>query len=260
MSSDERRRDGDDGVAAGHRQAVGLDHHAVVVLGDRPDRRVEVDGVAQGVGHPGGDGAGAAVDQRSPGAPPSIENRVSMLPWAWARKSRSSSDTSARSPVNRPRTAVSNRSRASAVRHARPRHPVGDGLLVPLVGPLGRPRRLDRHGAGHLVDPPVGPDEGQDGQRADLGDQAGVAVGLRLARPAGGRRRRGSCRCSTPNSSASPNITSWYGRQPGPAPVDRQCRRRGSWSRCAHRPGPGPRARPPIGRPGAAASAAVSPA
>ena len=36
-----------------------------------------------------------------------------MLPWAWARKNRSSNDTSARSPVNRPRTALSNRSRAS---------------------------------------------------------------------------------------------------------------------------------------------------
>ncbi len=41
---------------------------------------------------------------------------VLMLPWARTRKRRFKSDVSSRFPVNKPRTAISNRSRAMAVR------------------------------------------------------------------------------------------------------------------------------------------------
>ena len=45
-------------------------------------------------------------------APFSMEKRVSMLPWPRTRNSRWRNDVSFKSPVNRPRTAISKRSRA----------------------------------------------------------------------------------------------------------------------------------------------------
>ena len=107
--------------------------------------------------------------------PPSIENSVLMLPCARTRNSRWSNEMSSRSPVNSPRTAISNRSRATVVRipersshHATEResHSAARSAVH---------GRVERHALGHPVDLHLGQRDRHDGEGADLRDQTRVA-------------------------------------------------------------------------------------
>ena len=188
-------------------------------MSDRSDRRVEVDGRAEGVRHAGGDGPRPAVDQ---GLLSTALDREQVLDAPVGVGQEEQVEQGHVRQVAReqaPHRAVE-QVPGQRVLDPRPSHPVGDGLPVPLVGPLGGPRRLDRHGPGHLVDPAVGPDEGEDGPGADLGDQAGVAMGLLLADEEMGPGDMGPVGAD-PELLGQPEHHVVVGRQPGPAPVDR---------------------------------------
>ena len=140
---------------------------------------IERTGAFKRTASPSSSATRCAIDPAPPStmfscAPPSIENSVLMLPCARARNSRWSSDVSFRSPVNRPRTAISNRSRATGGPDAGALEPPRHRTRVPLRSTLRRPRRVDRDVLGHPIDLRLRQRDGDDRERADLGDQARV--------------------------------------------------------------------------------------
>ena len=107
-------------------------------------------------------------------APFSIENSVLMLPWARTRNRRWRNETSFRSPVNRPRTAIAKSSLADALPDAAVLDEVAERPAVPFLGALRGPRRLERDLLGHPVDLGLRQRDRGDRERADLRDEPGV--------------------------------------------------------------------------------------
>ena len=111
----QRGRDGDHGVAAAT-DHVRVDDDVIVALA-----RSTGPARSSCTASPSSSAIRCAIEPAPPSTmfscePSSIENSVLMLPCARTRNSRCSNDTSFRSPVISPRTAVSNRSRAMVVR------------------------------------------------------------------------------------------------------------------------------------------------
>ena len=186
-------------------------------------------------------------------APPSIENRLLMLWCARTRNSRWRNDVSSRSPVNSPRTAISNRSRPIVERipersrydaTVRASHSFAFFAVQGASSGTCFDIRSILNCASAIV---------TDRERADLRDQSGVTTGpvavdeeVRALHPrlVGGdadlgrerrARRRGTARA-----------TRRRGR--------RACRRRGAASRSGRRRGRALRGRRPTCRPGSAAA------
>ncbi len=181
----ERGRHGHDGVRRRDDEAVGFDDDTVLVLVDGPDRRAEVHGVAEGVGHAPGDRAGAPLDQVLLRPVLDREQRVEA-----AVPAHEEQQVQERRLVERAREQPAHRGLEQVARRRRPDarslEEPGDRSSIPL-GRLRRfPRRLERDVLAHAVDLRLGQRDREHGERADLRYEARVATRL----PAGDEQVR----------------------------------------------------------------------
>ena len=185
---------------------AGLDDDAIVALRDRPDRARS--GAPR---RPARRRPARAIEPAPPStmfscAPPSIENSVLMLPCPRTRNSRWRNDTSFRSPVNRPRTAISNRSRPMPGRGSRTAR-----ATQATERESHSAARFAVHGASsgtllrHPVDASICASAMRDDrERADLRDEPGVATRASAVDEEVRALRPRSCRSCTPTSSREP--------------------------------------------------------